>query len=657
MNFDTPEVVIVGMQSDGKSSFIEALLGFQFNAVDTQIGTRRPLLLQMNNNKDYVDEPLCTFMREDFTGWEDRSTPAKELEREIRRRTEERCGPTDVSSVPIIIQVQYAYCSNLNIYDTPGFRKGKDDPLKPRIAKMNQKLLSDKNRLIVCLEQSTVEWCNTQIRPIIRSVDPKFERTIFIATKFGNRVNQFKSETEINGYLSTDGCLPNVERVFYMSLPSGVEARSLDDPREYQRAIVETYLSDYETLCKIGFDYRRYRKQIGFMRVQQFLEQELFRSYQKSVSPMIGRITASIERRQALSTRLGEQIEQMEREDVERTINNMLYDYMRLIHAAIRGTNDFDAAINGMTLEEERTRSNHGSWPNFSLDIPFLNAQYKLYGGAQIMRLLAEFEIVAHSQECPPMTDDEVAVTIGLSGLHTCTSPENGASDLAQKKCRIALRPLLEILIERYRFIAKHTIGIIIEHMTKQQQQKHNEQNPNMGNTDLELGLTQENKEEGDKDEGKAESGNSKDSIEQEGKPQFQGFFRELQRLSNVFIDEMLLTVRSLSADEFDTFTRIIDWDMVANCNRGQWSDYDLLEPTAEDTKRRVASIIQSPEVDDTFREIQSDRSREMSEERCRKVKLMAAKLFGGVRLMFVKVQLYLIFCHIVPFISLSLSL
>lgn len=29
MQFSLPEIVVVGMQSDGKSSFIEALLGFQ----------------------------------------------------------------------------------------------------------------------------------------------------------------------------------------------------------------------------------------------------------------------------------------------------------------------------------------------------------------------------------------------------------------------------------------------------------------------------------------------------------------------------------------------------------------------------------------------------------------------------------------------------
>ncbi len=35
IEFNTPEFVVVGMQSDGKSSFIEGLLGFQFNIVES----------------------------------------------------------------------------------------------------------------------------------------------------------------------------------------------------------------------------------------------------------------------------------------------------------------------------------------------------------------------------------------------------------------------------------------------------------------------------------------------------------------------------------------------------------------------------------------------------------------------------------------------
>lgn len=42
--FETPELVVVGMQSDGKSSFIEALLGFQFNIVESNIHPRETIL-------------------------------------------------------------------------------------------------------------------------------------------------------------------------------------------------------------------------------------------------------------------------------------------------------------------------------------------------------------------------------------------------------------------------------------------------------------------------------------------------------------------------------------------------------------------------------------------------------------------------------------
>ena len=35
ITFEYPEIVVVGMQSDGKSSFVEGLLGFQFNIVET----------------------------------------------------------------------------------------------------------------------------------------------------------------------------------------------------------------------------------------------------------------------------------------------------------------------------------------------------------------------------------------------------------------------------------------------------------------------------------------------------------------------------------------------------------------------------------------------------------------------------------------------
>ncbi len=53
-----PEIVAVGGQSDGKSSLLEALLGFRFNVREVEMGTRRPLMLQMLHDPTAL-EPRC----------------------------------------------------------------------------------------------------------------------------------------------------------------------------------------------------------------------------------------------------------------------------------------------------------------------------------------------------------------------------------------------------------------------------------------------------------------------------------------------------------------------------------------------------------------------------------------------------------------------
>lgn len=57
-NVPIPEIVAVGGQSDGKSSLLEALLGFRFNIREVEMGTRRPLMLQMVHDAS-APEPRC----------------------------------------------------------------------------------------------------------------------------------------------------------------------------------------------------------------------------------------------------------------------------------------------------------------------------------------------------------------------------------------------------------------------------------------------------------------------------------------------------------------------------------------------------------------------------------------------------------------------
>lgn len=60
-----PEIVAIGGQSDGKSSLLEALLGFRFNVREVEMGTRRPLILQMVHDVSAL-EPRCRFQVNGF---------------------------------------------------------------------------------------------------------------------------------------------------------------------------------------------------------------------------------------------------------------------------------------------------------------------------------------------------------------------------------------------------------------------------------------------------------------------------------------------------------------------------------------------------------------------------------------------------------------
>ena len=63
-NLPIPEIIAIGGQSDGKSSLLEAFLGFRFNIREVEMGTRRPLMLQMVHDPT-AQEPRVSLQDED----------------------------------------------------------------------------------------------------------------------------------------------------------------------------------------------------------------------------------------------------------------------------------------------------------------------------------------------------------------------------------------------------------------------------------------------------------------------------------------------------------------------------------------------------------------------------------------------------------------
>jgi hypothetical protein len=61
--------------------------------------------------------------------------------------------------------------------------------------------------------------------------------------------------------------------------------------------------------------------------------------------------------------------------------------------------------------------------------------------------------------------------------------------------------------------------------------------------------------------------------------------------------------------------------------------DYDLLNPSVEETEKRVKELTSESSKFEAF----STRSRNLDDDKCKQIKIIAAKLFAGVRLLFVK--------------------
>ncbi|KAF3794494.1 hypothetical protein EJ110_NYTH07319 [Nymphaea thermarum] len=114
-----PEIVALGGQSDGKSSLLEVLLGFRFNVREVEMGTRRPLILQMVHEPSAL-EPRYRLQEEDS---DDYVSPIVAIAEVIKSRTDSHLKKTRnaVSPKPIVMSEEYAHSPNLTIIDTPDF--------------------------------------------------------------------------------------------------------------------------------------------------------------------------------------------------------------------------------------------------------------------------------------------------------------------------------------------------------------------------------------------------------------------------------------------------------------------------------------------------------------------------------------------------------
>jgi len=91
-------------------------------------------------------------------------------------------------------------------------KKGEPENTPDEIISMVKSLASPPHRIILFLQQSSVEWCSSLWLDAIRDIDPTFRRTVVVVSKFDNRL-KVQLQNPLCGFqfVNFDDCMSSLK--------------------------------------------------------------------------------------------------------------------------------------------------------------------------------------------------------------------------------------------------------------------------------------------------------------------------------------------------------------------------------------------------------------------------------------------------------------
>ncbi|KAI1003242.1 hypothetical protein K3495_g4966 [Podosphaera aphanis] len=176
-----PSIVVIGSQSSGKSSVLEALVGHEFLPKGSNMVTRRPIELTLVNtpesHAEYGEFPALGLGK--ITDFSLIQRTLTELNFAV---PDSQC----VSDDPIQLIISSPHVPDLSLIDLPGYiqvvGRGQPRELKQKITELCDKYIQPPN-VILAISAADVDLANSTALRASRRVDPRGERTIGVITK------------------------------------------------------------------------------------------------------------------------------------------------------------------------------------------------------------------------------------------------------------------------------------------------------------------------------------------------------------------------------------------------------------------------------------------------------------------------------------------
>ncbi|CAN4084789.1 unnamed protein product [Withania somnifera] len=438
--FDAPAVLVVGYQTDGKSALVEALMGFQFNHVGGGTKTRRPITLHMKYNPE-CDTPLCHLLSDsDPSLSHEKSLQEIQayIEAENMRLEKETC---QFSAKEIIISIEYKYCPNLTIIDTPGLvapapsRKNRALQAQARaVESLVRAKMQHREFIILCLEDCN-DWSNATTRRVVMQIDPELSRTVVVATKLDTKIPQFARASMWK--FSFRHQQVHLMDLCWVILPF------------LRLSLLGELDLDLNQFSDPMMSSNRYMDSVPS--IIPLLEKE-YRSSTRKLSELDQQLSS---------------LNEAKLKEKGRTFHDLFLTKLSLL---LKGTVVAPPDKFGETLQDERV--NGGAFiGSDGLQFPHKlipNAGMRLYGGAQYHRAMAEFRFVVGGIKCPPITREEIVNACGVEDIHDGTNYSRTACVIAVAKARDTFEPFLHQLGCRLSHILKRLLPIAVHLLQKE---------------------------------------------------------------------------------------------------------------------------------------------------------------------------------------------
>ena len=177
-----PRIVTLGVQSSGKSSVLESIVGLNFLPRGEGVCTRRPLELRL------VHSPSETKPWAEFEEIDKKFEDFEEVRKTIERLTEEVTGKNkNIIDQPIILTIYSATCPDLTLIDLPGITRIPVGDQPQNIEKITKEMayryISDPRTVILCVCPANTDISTSEGLLMARKVDKAGIRTLGVVTK------------------------------------------------------------------------------------------------------------------------------------------------------------------------------------------------------------------------------------------------------------------------------------------------------------------------------------------------------------------------------------------------------------------------------------------------------------------------------------------